>query len=72
MSTPKIIHRDLKPANLLLTETDNIMLCDFGISREKLTDTTTMTGFVGTVAYMAPELFKNKNYSEKVDGTLNW
>ena len=29
----KIIHRDLKPSNILLNESCDVKLCDFGLSR---------------------------------------
>jgi tRNA A-37 threonylcarbamoyl transferase component Bud32 len=52
-----IIHRDLKPSNVLLTETGEPALCDFGIA--KLTtgsDVKTRSGtLLGTAEYMAPE-----------------
>ena len=28
-----IMHRDIKPNNLLLTETLDVLICDFGMSR---------------------------------------
>lgn len=64
-----ILHRDIKPANILL-KTDRgtrifgldfrPMLCDFGVSKKILNETTLpgltgSTGLVGTVAYMSPE-----------------
>ncbi len=55
----KIIHRDIKPANILLTESGQPMLSDFGIAKilqEEETMDLTGTGVgVGTPEYMAPE-----------------
>jgi len=51
-----MIHRDVKPANILLTNDGGVFLTDFGmvrlIGQSGLTET---GGFVGTLAYMAPE-----------------
>ena len=62
-----IIHRDVKPANILLTESGEPMLSDFGIARILEADTTkglTGTGIgIGTPEYMAPE----QGMGEKVD-----
>ena len=35
-----VIHRDLKPANILITDDDQIKICDFGLSREVVHDDT--------------------------------
>lgn len=65
----KIIHRDIKMVNILINTKKHVKICDFGIS--KYTDLTTYTTFthgVGTIAFMAPELFdQTSKYSEKVD-----
>ena len=59
-----IIHRDIKPSNILLTETNEPKLIDFGIA--KILDlqeghTLTATGVgLGTPEYMAPEQWLGK------------
>mmetsp|Transcript_44575 Transcript_44575/g.123511 ORF Transcript_44575/g.123511 Transcript_44575/m.123511 type:complete len:288 (+) Transcript_44575:108-971(+) len=68
---PPILHRDLKSLNLLLAEKIRndvdipmVKLSDFGMSR--LQDDT-MTLGAGTSHWMAPEVFSNGVYDDKVD-----
>ena len=61
-----VLHRDLKPSNILLDKQYHPRIGDFGLSR--LYDgVSTLTHEVGTPAYMAPELFENDAYSDKID-----
>jgi len=54
-----VLHRDLKPANVLVDETDEPRVTDFGLavlSEPEESDRLTRTGAaVGTPAYMSPE-----------------
>jgi serine/threonine-protein kinase len=63
-----VIHRDIKPANLLLSETGEIKLSDFGIAR--LFGNTRMTsdgGVLGTAEYMAPEQADGRVVTDRCD-----
>ncbi|CAI5736710.1 unnamed protein product [Peronospora destructor] len=61
-----MIHRDLKPNNILLSETWEAKLTDFGVSRE-LREDQTMTAEIGTISWIAPEVLRGERYSEKAD-----
>jgi len=64
-----IIHRDLKPSNVLLDNTSNAFLADFGIARVAQ-QAASMTGsrIVGTPPYVAPEMVrKNERVTHSAD-----
>ncbi|KAF4129046.1 Protein tyrosine kinase [Phytophthora infestans] len=63
---PTIIHRDIKSRNVLLNHEWEAKLSDFGISRET-SNQTTMTGGMGTIAWIAPEVLQGDRYSESAD-----
>lgn len=56
---PTIVHHDIKPANVLIDERDNYAITDFGISSHRgLNREGYDESQSGTMAYMAPERFK--------------
>ena len=57
-----VLHRDIKPSNLLLDNTGNVWVTDFGLAKaDSDGDNLTRTGdVVGTLRYMAPERFSGK------------
>ncbi len=63
-----IIHRDIKPANLFRDEFGDYKVGDFGASKrmDTIHVARTMTG-IGTVSYMAPEIFQGRSYNNTVD-----
>ena len=71
-----LIHRDLKSVNLLIDENYNAKVCDFGLSRVVAPKNQNMTGNVGTVSWIAPEVFEKQPYDAKADvysfGIVMW
>lgn len=56
-----ILHRDLKPENVLVSDSGDVKLTDFGLARLADQSTVTQTGsIVGSLPYMAPELLSGE------------
>lgn len=66
LHSERVIHRDIKPENILLNAQFEVKLCDFGwaaaINANEIRNT-----FCGTYEYMAPEIYRNRDYDDKVD-----
>jgi serine/threonine protein kinase len=69
----RIVYRDLKPSNIgFVTDvshgeqssngTSRVQLFDFGMSRELTPNHPTLTGAIGTMRYMAPEVCLESSY----------
>lgn len=62
-----IMHRDLKPANILVLKDGSIKITDFGVARERYSRLTSKTQKVGSVCYMAPEIWLGKKLTPAID-----
>uniref|UniRef100_A0A1I8NM65 Serine/threonine-protein kinase n=1 Tax=Stomoxys calcitrans TaxID=35570 RepID=A0A1I8NM65_STOCA len=69
LHSQNIVHCDLKPENVLLSsdaEFPQVKLCDFGYARI-IGEKSFRRSVVGTPAYLAPEVLRNKGYNRSLD-----
>ncbi|BAZ14926.1 serine/threonine protein kinase [Calothrix sp. NIES-4071] len=50
-----VVHRDIKPENIMYRQNNQLVLIDFGISKELSSTVMTMGTTVGTIGYAPPE-----------------
>ncbi len=64
-----LVHRDLKPANVLVSNSGDIKLMDFGLAKPAAgdEDLTQSGATVGSFRYMAPEQILNKPIDARTD-----
>jgi len=64
-----LVHRDLKPANILISDTGQVKLMDFGLAKHKNSDDdlTQSGAVIGSYRYMAPEQIMNETVDGRTD-----
>ena len=65
-----VVHRDIKPANVMITETSQIKVMDFGIARAVSDSSATLAhtnGIVGTAQYFSPEQARGETVDLRTD-----
>jgi len=63
-----VVHRDLKSQNIIINDSGDIKIIDFGLARTAQLEGMTATGLImGTPEYMAPEQVAGKKVDERAD-----
>lgn len=63
----QIVHRDLKPGNIMMDWGDHVTVTDFGLAKQKESESSMMQSSVGTMQYSCPEVIQHHQYDSKAD-----
>jgi serine/threonine protein kinase len=62
-----IVHRDIKPENIMLLDTGQVKLMDFGIAKVHRAKATQTGTFMGSPSYMSPEQIRGSDVDVRAD-----
>lgn len=62
-----IVHRDIKPANIILLESDQVKIADFGIAKMEESEFTQTGMVMGTPQYISPEQRLGRHVDGRTD-----
>jgi serine/threonine-protein kinase len=65
-----VVHRDIKPGNVIVTDSGQVKVMDFGIARAVSDSSSTVaetTSIIGTAAYFSPEQAKGESVDARAD-----
>src|SRR5215510_8121553 len=62
-----VIHRDIKPSNIMLTQTNDARIIDFGIALVADSEISRIEGIAGSPSYMSPEQVQSLEITNRSD-----
>jgi eukaryotic-like serine/threonine-protein kinase len=62
-----VVHRDFKPHNVIVDETGNVKVTDFGIARAGASEMTETGSIMGTAQYLSPEQAQGQEVTARSD-----
>jgi len=62
-----VIHRDIKPSNIMLTQSNDVRIIDFGIALVADSEISRIEGIAGSPSYMSPEQVQSLELTNRSD-----
>lgn len=63
----RVIHRDVKPTNIMLSQSGEVKLADFGLAYCASSSITQLIGLLGSPRYMSPEQIQEREITCRTD-----